>query len=323
MGTIGRSRTKSFFSDRKRIIFKDIKRHYPLYILVLPVILYYLIFCYVPIGGITIAFKDFTTSINRTYWESLMQSPWVGFKYFSEFFQSIYFWRIIRNTFYISFATLVFSFPAPIILALLLNEVRCDKYKRVIQTITYMPHFISMVVICGIIKTLVSESGFISGIYAQVFNTARIDLLTKKELFVPIYVLSDIWQSVGWGSIVYLAALSGVDCELYEAATVDGAGRWKQMIHVTLPAIIPTIIIMFILRMGGILNVGYEKILLLYNAITKPTADVISTFVYERGLINRDYSFSTAVGLFNSIVNIVFLMTTNKISKKIFDTALW
>ncbi len=250
-------------------------------------------------------------------------STWVGLQHFMNFFQSIYFKRLLGNTLKISLATIVFGFPAPIILALLMNELRSKKFARVTQTITYMPHFISTVVICSMIREFVKPEGFITQILVNFFNYGGKNLLSQPENFLPIYVISDIWQGVGWGSIVYLAALTAVDTELYEAAQIDGAGRWKQMLHITLPGILPTIIIMLIMRLGQVMSVGYEKIILLYNEGIYETADVISTYVYRMGLVDRQYSFSAAVGLFNSVVNFLLVILANRISKKVSDTSLW
>lgn len=227
------------------------------------------------------------------------------------------------NTFKIGGLSIVFGFPAPIILALLMNEVRAPWFKRSVQTLTYLPHFISLVVVCGIIRMFTSDTGIISHIIAFMTNSEPVNMLLYPEMFVPIYIISGIWQGAGWGSIVYLSALSAVSDDLYEAAIIDGAGKWKQTIHVTIPSILPTISIMLILRLGSVINVGYEKIILLYNDLTKPVADVISSYVYQKGLLDRDYGFSTAVGLFNSVVNIVFLITANTISKKISENSLW
>ena len=311
--------------DKKRsvVIRKDIKRNWLLYLMVLPVLAYYVVFCYLPMTGILMAFKDFTMTMGNSFFENLIESEWVGLRYFREFFTSMYFGRIMLNTFKIGFASLIFGFPAPIILALLINELRAKRYKKTIQTVTYLPHFISIVVVCGMIRSFTASDGVISQIIANITNTEPVTMLNYPNLFVPIYVISGIWSEMGWGSIIYLSALTAINSELYEAARIDGAGRWKQTLHVTLPGILPTIMIMFILRMGRILGVGYEKIILLYNDMTKQTAEVISTYVYQRGLVNREYGFSTAVGLFNSVINIVFLVAVNSISKRVTETSLW
>lgn len=297
-------------------IVKDFHRNRSLYLLVLPVIAYYLIFHYLPMYGAIIAFKNFNPI------KGIFKSDWVGFKYFYEFFSGFYFIRIIKNTIVISLNTLIFSFPAPIILALLINELRNKYFSRTVQTITYIPHFISMVVFCGLIREFTLDSGIIN--YALSFiGWKPVTMLNKPELFVPIYVISDILKEVGWGSIIYLAALAGIDPQLYEAAKIDGAGRFKQIYYITLPCITPTIIILLILRLGNMLNVGFEKIILLYNPIIFETADVISTFVYRKGLLEFNWGFSAAVGLFNSVINFTLLVVANQMAKKLKGTALW
>ncbi|BCJ93017.1 sugar ABC transporter permease [Anaerocolumna cellulosilytica] len=301
----------------KSKLWRKIKRNKELYLIILPVIIYYLLFHYKPMYGIIIAFQDFSPR------RGVSGSPFVGFDNFMTFFNSIYFGRVLRNTLTISLSTLLFGFPAPIILALLINELRGKVFSRTVQTITYMPHFISMVVMCAMIREFVKSDGFITEILVNLFSYSGKDLLSKANAFTPIYVISNIWQGVGWGSIVYLAALTGIDTQLYEAAKVDGAGRWKQTLHITIPCLMPTIIIMFIMRMGQVMSVGYEKIILLYNEGIFEKADVISTYVYRMGLLQRQYSFSTAVGLFNSIINFALVILANRISKKLNETSLW
>ncbi|MGF7145119.1 putative aldouronate transport system permease protein [Anaerotaenia torta] len=297
-------------------IAKDYKRNKYKYFIVFPVVLYLIIFAYKPMYGIVIAFQRYKPFLG------ISGSPWVGLDNFVAFFKDIYFFRLLRNTFSISILSILFGFPAPILLALLLNEIKNNKFKRVVQTISYMPYFISIVVVSGLIKAFCQTDGVFNDMIAALGGT-RSNLLSVKENFYPIYILSGIWQQVGWDSIIYLAALAGIDQEQYEAAKVDGAGRLKQMLYITLPGLMPTITVLFILRMGGILNVGYEKILLLYQPLTYEVADVISTYVYRKGIVEANYSFSTAVGLFNSLVNICFLLITNKISKKVNDTSLF
>lgn len=298
-------------------IRKDMKRYGGLYLLVIPVVLYYVIFHYIPMGGVIIAFQDYRPRLG------ILGSEWVGFKYFKDFFESMYFGRILRNTLMISISHLIFGFPAPIVLALLINEIGNKKFKKVVQTVSYLPHFISLVVICAMVKEFVSTNGFITKILIDLFEFEKNSLLTKKEFFVPIDVISSIWASVGFGSILYLSALSGINMELYDAAAIDGAGRFKQTLHVTLPGIAPMIIIQLILRIGSIMSVGHEKILLLYNEGIYETADVISTYVYRTGLVEMKYGFSTAVGLFNHIINFVLVIIANKISAKVSDVSLW
>lgn len=290
--------------------------NWSLYLLVLPVILWYIVFCYVPMYGAVIAFKDYSPGLG------IMGSPWVGLKHFEGFFSSPYFWRLLRNTLLISVYSLVWDFPAPIILALMLNELKTPRYKKTVQTISYMPHFISTVVIVGMIKIFCSSDGLVNSI-AGVFGASLGNLLQKPDLFRTIYVASGVWQSVGWGTIIYLSALSGIDQELYEAAEIDGAGKWKRTLNITLPGIAPTIVILLIMRIGSLLGVGYEKIILMYNPMTYETADVISSYVYRQGLLNADWSFSSAVGLFNSIINLVLLVAANAVSRRVSETSLF
>ncbi len=300
----------------KSVVIKDFKMNKYKYLIVLPIIIYLIIFNYKPMYGLIIAFKNFRVTLG------FADSPWVGLDHFKAFFNDIFFTRLLRNTFTISGLSIIFGFPAPIILALLINEVRNQKFKRVIQTVTYMPHFISIVIVCGLLVAYTQSNGAINDIVAF-FGGERTNLLARKEMFYPIYILSGIWQSAGWSSIIYLAAITGIDQEQYEAAKVDGAGRFRQMISITLPGLMPTIIVLFILQMGSILSVGHEKILLLYKPLTYEVADVISTYVYRRGIIEANYSYSTAIGLFNSVVNITFLLITNKLSKRINETSLF
>jgi putative aldouronate transport system permease protein len=300
------------------LVWQRIKRNKELYFLIIPVIVYYIIFHYKPMYGVIIAFQDFSPR------KGVVGSDWVGLENFRMFFNGVYFGRLIRNTLRISLSTLLFGFPAPIILALLINELRNVRFSRFVQTVTYMPHFVSMVVICAMIREFVSSSGFITEILVALLGYEGKDLLSKANAFVPIYVISNIWQGVGWGSIVYLAALTAIDPQLYEAAEVDGANRRLQkMYYITLPCLLPTIVIMFIMRTGQIMSVGYEKIILLYNEGIYQTADVISSYVYRMGLVNRQYSFSAAVGLFNSAINFTLVILTNKLSKKVTETSLW
>lgn len=298
-------------------IVKDWKKYKWLYLFfALPVVLYYTVFKYIPLYGIQIAFRDY--KVTRGMWES----PFVGFKHFAAFFNSIYFGRLIKNTLTISLLDLVIGFPIPIIFALLLNEINNKWFKKSIQTITYLPHFVSTVVICGLLVNFCASDGLFNQII-KLFGGESSDLLMNKNLFRPIYIGSNIWTNFGWGSILYFSALAGVDQAQYEAAYIDGAKRFQRMIYVTLPGIMPTIIIQFILKIGNLMSVGSEKILLLYSPLTYETADVISTFVYRKGLMDYDFSYSTAVNLFNSMVNIILLITANKLSKKVGETSLW
>ena len=298
-------------------IIKNLKKNAWLYIMFLPVIIYYIVFKYAPMFGIVIAFKDYNA------FKGIWASPWVGFEHFINFFQSPYFWRLIRNTFLISFYGLVWGFPAPIILALLINELQDGMFKKVTQTITYLPHFVSSVVIVSILMSMLSPSNGVINNMIEALGGTRTYFMNDPKYFRSIYTAMGIWQSVGWGSIIYLAALTGVDAELYEACVIDGGGRLRQTWHITLPGIAPTIIIQLIFRVGNLLSVGAEPIILMYNPTTYETADVISTYVYRRGLVEADYSFSTAVGLFNSLIALVLLTTTNKLAKTFGETSLW
>lgn len=294
----------------------EIKNCGALYVMALPIVLYYVLFRYIPMFGTVMAFQKFNIA------KGIFGSPWVGFQNFVTFFNSYYFARLLRNTFLISVTDLIFNFPAPIIFALLLNEVSTKWFKKTVQTISYMPYFVSIVVLCGLVIDFCQAGGVISNV-ASVLLGESVNLMSKPEYFRAIFVGSNIWQGLGYGSIVYIAALTSVDQELYEAAVIDGAGRWKQTIHITIPSIMPTIIILLILRMGSILDVGYEKVMLLYNPATYETADVISTFVYRKGFVDYDYSYSTAVGLFNSVINLILLTLTNYISRRAGEISLF
>lgn len=295
---------------------KDWIRNRSLYLIILPVLAFFLLFHYKPMYGAIIAFKDYSPALG------ISKSPWVGFANFIRFFKSVYFFRLIKNTILLSLYNLIVGFPAPIILALLLNEVRNKRFKSVTQTVTYLPHFISLIVVTGMLTDFSMTSGLFNDII-MAFGGERSPLLQNPKLYRTIYVLSSVWQEIGWGSIIYLSALAGVDSQLYEAAQIDGAGKWKQLIHVTLPGIAPTIIIMLILKMGSLMNMGYEKTILLYNPSTYDTADIISSYIYRIGLLEQDWSYSTAVGLFNSVINLGLLVFTNKMSKRYSETSLW
>mgnify|MGYP005756813863 FL=1 len=299
-----------------RKVRKDWLRNRSLYLLMLPVIIFYVLFHYKPMYGALIAFKDYSPALG------FADSPWVGLDNFVRFFDGIYFWRLLRNTVLLSFYNILFGFPAPIILALLLNEVKNEKFKRLTQTITYLPHFISMIVVAGMITNFCMTTGLFNDII-EFFGGEASPLLQNPKYYRTIYVASSIWQQVGWGSIIYLSALSGVDSQLYEAAAIDGAGKWKQLLHVTLPGITPTIVIMLIMQVGRAMSMGHEKTILLYNSATYETADIISSYVYRIGLLEQDWSYSTAIGLFNSVINLVLIILANRVSKKLTETSLW
>lgn len=309
--------TKSYHNPTVlQIIRADVKRHWSIYVMALPVIAYYLIFHYGPMYGLQIAFKDFSPA------KGILGSPWVGFKHFESFFNGIYFWRLIKNTILINLYDLLFGFPAAIVLALLLNEIRHSVFKRVVQSISYLPHFISIVVVAGMMIDFLSRTGLINQL-TGLFGIEPIDFLQNEKWFRFLFVSSGIWQGIGWGSIVYLAAMATIDPTLYEAARMDGANRWKQTLHITIPGIMPTIVILFILQMGNMLTVGSEKVLLLYNPLTYGTADVISTYVYRKGVLEASYSFTAAVGLFNSVISFILIVAANSFVKRISENKLW
>lgn len=295
---------------------RALRRYWMIYLMAVPVLLYYIVFHYLPMFGIVVAFQDFRVT------RGFFGSKWVGFRNFIQFFESPYAWTTTRNTLSISIYGLIFAFPAPILLALMLNEVRSARFKKSVQTITYMPHFISLVIICALVIDFCSTRGLINTVITQL-GGKPINFMNEPKWFYPIYIVSGIWQHTGWDSIIYLAALSAIDPELYEAATSDGAGRLRRMWHVTLPGISATITILLILRIGSLMSVGFEKIILLYTPATYETADTISTYVYRRGLSDGKYSFASAVGLMNSVVNFILLIAADRFSKKIGQTGLF
>ena len=295
---------------------EDYRRNKTIYFLCIPIVLYYLIFCYLPMGGIAVAFQKYSMA------KGIFGSRFIGLQNFTDFFNSYYFIRLLRNTFSLSFTNLIIGFPMPIIFALLLNEVKNRVFKRTVQTISYLPYFISIVVISGLIIDFTSANGPITRLLG-LFGLENISLLGNPNYFRSTYVASEIWQNMGYSSIVYLAALSGIDQTLYEAAVIDGAGRLKQVWHITLPSIAPTVIIMLIMRIGTLFALGFEKVMLLYNPATYETADIISTFVYRKGFEDYNFGFSTAVDLFNSAINCSLLFITNKFSRKYSETSLF
>ena len=298
-------------------IARELRRNCYVYLMALPVIAYYLLFCYGPMYGAQIAFRNFTA------FKGITGSEWVGMKWFVNFIQGPYFSRVMVNTLLISLYQLVFGFPAPILLALLLNELGNERFKRVVQSIVYLPHFISLVVICGMIRTFVARNGIITEMLT-LFGFPRTNLLGDPRYFRTVFVASGVWQTIGWNSIVYLSALTAVSPDLYESAPIDGANRLQKTLYITLPSITPTIVTMFILRLGQSMSVGSEKILLLYNPNTYEVADVISTYVYRVGLSESfQPSYSTAVGLFSSVINFALILIANSISKKATESSLW
>lgn len=300
-----------------KMSLRDFKKNFVLYTFLFPTILYFLVFHYAPLYGLQIAFKDFSPFIG------FARSPWVGFKHFESFFNSIYLWRLASNTFLISFYSILFGFPMPIILALILNELRSERFRSVFQTISYVPHFISTVIICGLIVNFLSPStGIVNAIISSLGGNT-IDFLIRPEWFRTIYIGSGVWQGMGWSSIIYYASLRAISPSLYEAADIDGASRWQKIIRISLPGILPTIITLLLLNLGNLMAVGFEKIFLLYNPSTYKTADVISTYVYRSGLISQQYSFASAVGLFNSFITLILLFIFNYSAKKSTGESLW
>lgn len=304
-------------SNNKPSALKEIKKNRYLFVMLLPVLLYFIVFSYIPMVGNIMAFENYSVG------KGFFHSEWVGLKWFKEFFNSIYFGRLIKNTLAISVFSLIIGFPIPIIFALLLNEIKNGPFKKVTQTISYLPHFISVVVVVGLLFNFLSPIDGVVNMALNSMGKESINFMSDPKWFRTLYIGSNIWQNFGWDSIIYLAALSSVDPQLYEAAQIDGAGKIKQMIHITLPCIMPTIIILLIMNVGNLMNVGFEKIILMYSPATYETADVISTYVYRRGILGSQFGFSSAVGLFNSVINFVLLFTVNKISKRLSEISLW
>lgn len=302
---------------KRKSFWAKVKRDKFLILMVLPVVIHFLVFRYYPMYGNIIAFKNYSPV------KGILGSPWAGFKYFKQFFSSPYCFRVIRNTILISFYALLWGFPLPIFFALMTNDLKSPGYKKVVQSLSYIPYFISTVVVAGMLFNFLSPSTGIINKFLGMFGVDPIHFLMDPKWFRTVFVASGIWQGFGWSSIVYIAALSGVNPELYEAATIDGAGRFNKIWHVSLPCILPTIIITLILNIGSFMSVGYEKIILLYNPVTMETADVISSYVYRVGLVENNASLGAAVGLFNAFINLVLVTTTNKIAKKISDVSLW
>lgn len=302
----------------KHSLWGDLKRHKYIYLMILPVVAWYFFFCYLPMYGLVIAFQDFNIS------KGVFGSTWIGLDNFKNFFGGVFVGRVTFNTVYLNILGLIFGFPAPIIFALLLNEVGNKIFKRIYQTASYLPFFISVVVICGIIRDFTSPDGIISYLLSTLtgYNAAQ-NMLNLPEFYRPIYIISDIWQGVGWSSIIYLCAISGINPELYEAAVIDGASRWRRALNVTMPSISPTIIMLLILAFGGIMGSPLEKPLLLYNAATYSVSDVISTYIYRQGILVMQIGYGAAVGFFNSIVNFIILLAANKVSAKVSGSSLF
>ncbi|QNK59531.1 sugar ABC transporter permease [Paenibacillus sp. PAMC21692] len=317
MAVINKRNTNMTNGNLMQRIFRDFSINKYIYLMLLPVVSYYLLFYYVPMYGVQIAFKDFSPL------QGITNSDWVGFKYFIEFFDSYYFWRVTRNTVLLSLYNLLLAFPAGIILALLLNLIQNQVFKRTVQSITYVPHFISLVVVVGMMVDFLSRDGLINQIMSFVFGIEPISFFLEPGWFRTLFISSGIWQNVGWNSIIFIAAIASIDPTLYEAGKMDGAGRWRQLLHITLPGIMPIITILFILEVGMLMAVSDEKILLMYKPSTYETADVIGTYVYRKGVLGADFGYSAAVGLFNSVINFVLLVIANQTSKKYTGNRLW
>ncbi|MDI3508895.1 MAG: putative aldouronate transport system permease protein [Clostridiales bacterium] len=313
-GNINEVELKS--SLRKETI-KSIKKDWQLYSLLILPIIYYIIFKYGPLYGNIIAFRKYVPG------GPVYGTEWVGFRYFEMFITDPTFWNVFKNNIILSVGSLIFGFPLPIIFALLLNELSNGLFKRVVQTTSYLPHFLSAVIVAEIIMEMLSPTSGVINMLIKTLGGEPIHFLASPEWFRPIYWISGIWQETGWGAIIYLAALSNISPELYEAAAIDGAGRWQQTVHITIPGIMPTIIILLILNIGGLMGVGFEKILLLYNPLTYSTADVISTYLYRMGLESNNFSYATAIGLFESIIGFTLVTVANYVSRKLTDTSLW
>lgn len=302
-------------TTNSRTLSRIVKHRY-LYLMVLPGFLTILVFHYFPMYGILIAFKDFNAS------KGVMGSPWVGFKYFQSFFHDPMAFRVLKNTLLLGLYTLLWSFPAPIILALLFNELRNKGFKKIVQTVSYFPHFISVVIVAGMLKEFTARDGLFNDIIAY-FGGTPIMFLLEPDYFRTLFISSGIWQGVGFGTIIYLAALSGIDPTLYDVAEVDGAGRWKKVVHVTWPSLKPTTIILLIFSLGGILGTDFQKIILLYSPETYSVADVIGSYVYRQGILGAQYEYTTAIGLFMSLISFTILYLSNRISRKVSETSLF
>jgi len=287
-----------------------------LYLMMLLPAIYFIIFSYIPMYGLTLAFKKFDIE------KGILGSPWIGFRYFEEFFRNPYSYKLIYNTVMLRIWHLTLGFPAPILLALMLNEIRRERFKRIVQTSSYLPHFISLVVVCGMVVSFLSSDGILNNLVKALGGQSK-PWLQLPQYFRPIWLISGIWQDAGWSSVIYLAALTAISPELYEAALVDGANRWQRIRNITIPGIMPTVTIMFLLRVGQMLTVDFQKVLLLYTPTTYETADILGTYIYRRGIIGADFSFATAVGLFQALVGLVFIVASNWGAKKLGQSGLW
>lgn len=305
------------YKKKKPTVLNTFRRDYQLWIMILPAIVVIFIFNYIPMYGIQLAFRDYNFA------KGLTGGEWRGLFYFKQFFESYQFADLMKNTVVISLSTVVLSFPAPIILALLINQLRWKRAKKALQTTVYLPHFISIVVMVGLLNVLLSPNSGVIGHVLQSMGLGDVNLLGSTSTFVPVYVISEIWQHCGWNSIIYLAALSTVDPQLYDASKIDGASRWQTIRNIEIPALIPTIIILFVLSMGSVLSTGFEKIFLMQNSLNLPVSEVIATYVYKIGIVSNQFSYSAAIGLFNTLINFFFLYTMNLVARKTSETSLW
>lgn len=305
---------------RRRGLAHYIRRDRFYYLLVALPLLYYLVFHYLPMFGIMISFLDYKPFLGI---EGIFKAKWVGFKHFSRFFNSIYFVRLLRNTFLLSFYDLIFSFPSAILFALLLNEVRSRRYKKLVQTVSYLPHFLSAVIVAGMVRQILSVDGGLINAAVTALGGEPIYFMGSTRYYRTYYTISSIWQTVGWNSIIYLAAMSGIDPGLYEAAEIDGAGIYRRMWNITIPSILPIISIMLIFRVGSLLSVGHEKTLLLYSPLIYEVSDIISTYVYREGLLSMEYSYTTAVGLFTSLVSLMMVVLANWSAGRMGQEGVW
>ncbi|MFV0503464.1 MAG: ABC transporter permease [Lachnospirales bacterium] len=298
-------------------LIKEMKKNWALMFMFLLPLLWYITFCYVPMYGIQIAFRNFNPA------KGYLGSTWVGFEQFRRFFSSYYSIQVIKNTVLLSLYSVIFGFPVPILLALMINEIKSTRYKKVVQNITYIPHFLSVVVVCGMLYLFLSPQYGVVNNFLLFLKIDPIAFMESEKYFRGVFIISGIWQTAGWSSIIYIAALAGISPTLYEAATIDGASRFRKMKHVSIPGIAPTIITLLILRIGQLMSVGFEKALLLQNDLNLGTSEIISTLVYKNGILQGDFSYATAVGLMNSIINLVLIILANKISRKFSENSLW
>lgn len=302
----------------RRNVMKRIMRYKWLYLFLLPLVVHQIVFKYSCMYGVLLAFKDFK------YNAGIIGSPWVGLKYFKQFVNQYNFWQLITNTLRMTFSSLIFGFPTPIILALLINEVHARRTKKLIQTFTYLPHFVSWVVVISIFTNLLSPNGgLVNEALGKLFGMEPKYFMGEKKYFLVLYLLLGMWKEAGWGSILYLAAITGIDPELYEAADLDGAGRWKKVFHITIPCILPTIVIKFLLNMGGMMGVGFDQVYLMQTPQNLEISEAINTYVVKEGIRQGHYSFSTAVGLFQSVIGMMLMYISNKVSKTLSETSLW